>query len=45
MENGQVKDVLVGLEDLDHAHADGVFSAIDKSTKKFAGDTSVTLNL
>lgn len=31
LDNGYPKDFFVGLEELEHAHADGVFSAIDKA--------------
>ncbi|KAJ8318234.1 hypothetical protein KUTeg_003325 [Tegillarca granosa] len=34
-EDGEVKNFLIGLEDLEHAHAEGTFKAIDKSMKNY----------
>ncbi|KAJ8298452.1 hypothetical protein KUTeg_024983 [Tegillarca granosa] len=34
-EDGEVKNFLIGLEDLEHAHAEGTFKAIDKAMKNY----------
>ena len=38
LEHGQPRDVLVGLTDIEHAHAEGVFEAIDRAMRSFAGE-------
>ncbi|XP_070576190.1 uncharacterized protein [Ptychodera flava] len=38
LDKGYPRDILVGLEDLQHAHADGVFDAIGRAMQSFAGE-------
>jgi hypothetical protein len=33
--DGEPKDLFVGLEDLEHAHAQGVFDSVDRVMLKF----------
>jgi hypothetical protein len=37
LERGEPRDVFVSLEDIEHAHADGVFASINRSMTEFAG--------
>ncbi len=37
LQHGSPKDVLVGLQELEHAHADGVFEAITRAMEDFIG--------